>query len=88
MTPIANINSIDDPAPANFPRELLSLCMIVKDESRCLRRCLESVHDWVGELIIVDTGSTDDTFAIARSFGATVLAITWPDDFEWVESWL
>ncbi|GEM_PF-880528 len=81
MTPIANINSIDEPAPANFPRELLSLCMIVKDESRCLRRCLESVHDWVGELIIVDTGSTDDTVAIARSFGATVLAITWPDDF-------
>jgi len=36
----------------------LSLCMIVKDEERNLARCLDPVRDLVGEIVIVDTGST------------------------------
>jgi glycosyltransferase involved in cell wall biosynthesis len=50
----------------------LSLCMIVKNEAEKLPRCLSSVKDVVDELIIVDTGSTDQTPEIARSFGAAV----------------
>jgi len=52
----------------------LSLCMIVKDEERALGRCLDSVAGLGAELIVVDTGSTDATAAIAASHGANVTA--------------
>ncbi|MEM1281317.1 MAG: glycosyltransferase, partial [Cyanobacteria bacterium P01_H01_bin.152] len=48
----------------------ISLCMIVKDEAENLPRCLESVKDCVDEMRILDTGSQDDTIAIAASYGA------------------
>lgn len=67
--------------PTNFPREKLGLCMIVKNEARALARCLESVRGWVGEMVIVDTGSTDDTVAIAHAYGARVSHFPWCDDF-------
>jgi tetratricopeptide (TPR) repeat protein len=59
----------------------LSLCMIVKNEQDNLRRCLSSVVSHVDELIVVDTGSTDDTVAIAQEFGAKVSYFEWCDDF-------
>ena len=37
----------------------ISLCMIVKDEEKVLENCLQSVQDFVDEIIIVDTGSED-----------------------------
>ncbi len=40
---------------------ILSLCMIVRDEEKNLSSCLESVKDIVDEMIIIDTGSTDNT---------------------------
>ena len=43
----------------------ISLCMIVKNEAEVLARCLDSVCDLMDEIIIVDTGSTDDTKAVA-----------------------
>ena len=43
----------------------ISLCMIVKNEAAILSRCLDSVCDLMDEIIIVDTGSTDDTKAVA-----------------------
>jgi glycosyltransferase involved in cell wall biosynthesis len=48
--------------------------MIVKNEEHCLRRCLDSVCGLGAELIVVDTGSTDATPAIAASYGAEVTA--------------
>ena len=68
-------------APLDFPREKVGLCMIVKDEARALGRCLESVREWVGEMVVVDTGSTDATVAIAQSYGARVSHFPWCDDF-------
>ena len=59
----------------------ISLCMIVRNEESYLPECLESVADVVNEIIIVDTGSTDNTKKIAESFGATVFDFTWVDDF-------
>ncbi|MFZ2655904.1 MAG: glycosyltransferase family 2 protein, partial [Victivallales bacterium] len=59
----------------------LSVCMIVKNEEAFLGRCLKSVVDHVDEIIIVDTGSTDRTVGIAKSFGARIYYHPWQDDF-------
>jgi tetratricopeptide (TPR) repeat protein len=59
----------------------LSLCMILKDEEDCLARCLLSATPVVDEMVIVDTGSTDRTKAIAKTFGAKVYDFEWTDDF-------
>jgi tetratricopeptide (TPR) repeat protein len=55
--------------------------MIVKNEAEKLPRCLAAASPWVDEIVVVDTGSSDDTVAIAESFGARVLHYTWCDDF-------
>lgn len=55
--------------------------MIVRNEARCLARCLRSVRAHVDELLVLDTGSTDDTRRIARDEGARVVEAPWPDDF-------
>lgn len=65
--------------PHSWPS--VSLCMIVKNEEAYLADCLTSVKDLVSEIIIVDTGSTDRTVEIARSFGARVEYFTWINDF-------
>ncbi|WP_308636877.1 glycosyltransferase family 2 protein [Paenibacillus silvisoli] len=59
----------------------ISLCMIVKDEEQNLARCLDSVHDLVDELIIVDTGSSDGTKAIAAKYTRLLFDFAWVDDF-------
>jgi tetratricopeptide (TPR) repeat protein len=59
----------------------LSFCAIVKNESQNLARCLASVKPYVDELVIVDTGSTDETIAIAQQYGAKVSHFEWCDDF-------
>ncbi|MCM1985243.1 tetratricopeptide repeat-containing glycosyltransferase family 2 protein [Lyngbya confervoides] len=59
----------------------LALCCIVKNEAQNLRRCLESVQDHVDRLVVVDTGSEDETLAIAKSYGATVGHFEWCNDF-------
>ncbi|MDQ0196524.1 glycosyltransferase family 2 protein [Paenibacillus wynnii] len=59
----------------------ISLCLIVKDEQETLGRCLASVSDLVDEIIIVDTGSTDDTKDIARNYTEQIYDFTWIDDF-------
>ena len=46
----------------------IRLCMIVKNESEALARCLDSVRDAVDEIIIIDTGSDDNTREIARRY--------------------
>ncbi len=55
--------------------------MIVRDEEKSLPRCLKSVRDVADEMIVVDTGSKDNTISIARDFGAKVYAFEWCDDF-------
>jgi tetratricopeptide (TPR) repeat protein len=59
----------------------LTLCAIVRNEEFHLQRCLESVRDLADEVVVVDTGSTDRTEEVARSFGARVFRYCWQDDF-------
>ncbi len=60
--------------------------MIVKDEERFLAQCLRSAADVVDEIIIADTGSTDRTIVIAKSFRATVIERAWRNDFSWARN--
>ncbi len=55
--------------------------MITRDESHNLPDCLASVKDIVDQIVVVDTGSTDNTIDIARSFKAEVFHFDWIDDF-------
>ncbi|GMV91158.1 MAG: hypothetical protein AMXMBFR82_09360 [Candidatus Hydrogenedentota bacterium] len=59
----------------------LSVVMIVKNEAHCLGECLESIRAIADEIVIGDTGSADETAAIARGFGARVITIEWHNDF-------
>jgi tetratricopeptide (TPR) repeat protein len=71
---------VGPPGGASRPPRL-SLCMIVKNEQAHLARCLESVKAVVDEIVVVDTGSTDLTGDIARTFGAKVVEHPWAGDF-------
>ena len=62
-------------------RPKLSLAMIVKNEARCLARCLRSIKQVVDEIVIVDTGSKDDTVKIATEFGGKISHFDWINDF-------
>lgn len=55
--------------------------MIMRDNAKTLSRCLNSVVGLVNEIIIVDTGSKDNSVDIARSYGASVFLDAWQDDF-------
>ena len=61
--------------------ERISLTMIVRNESAHLVNCLESVKNKVEEMIIVDTGSTDDTVSIAQRYTPNVYTFPWHNDF-------
>lgn len=55
--------------------------MIVKNESRVLADCLRSAKPFFTQIIVVDTGSSDDTIQIAKEFGAEVVEFPWPESF-------
>ena len=82
------ISSYETVAPKKEKRDCkyqLSIAMIVKNEERILRQCLEALQplrDAIScELIITDTGSTDSTIEIAKEFTDTFLEFEWCDDF-------
>lgn len=59
----------------------LALVMIVRDEEKSIGRCLESIYNLVDEIVVVDTGSTDKTKAIALSWNAQVFDFKWNNNF-------
>ncbi len=59
----------------------VALSMIVKNAARDLPECLASVRGGVSEIVVADTGSTDDTAAIAQKAGARVISVPWENDF-------
>ncbi|MBC2721745.1 MAG: glycosyltransferase family 2 protein [Desulfosporosinus sp.] len=59
----------------------ITLCMIVKNEEETLQRCLQSVGNVVDQIIIVDTGSTDQTREVAGKLTPHCFDFAWIDDF-------
>ena len=62
-------------------RNTVELCMIVRDEEAVLTRCLAAARPWVDRIIVVDTGSVDETASVARAWGCQVIHHQWRDDF-------
>ena len=59
----------------------ITCCMIAKNEQNLLAQCLGSIAGLVSEIILVDTGSEDNTISIADSFGAKIFHLPWMNDF-------
>jgi GT2 family glycosyltransferase/tetratricopeptide (TPR) repeat protein len=60
---------------------LISACLIMKDESKFILQCIDSLRKFADEIVIYDTGSTDDSVNLARMAGARVIEGYWDDDF-------
>ena len=59
----------------------LSVCIIAKNESEVIGRCLECVKSFADEIVVVDTGSTDNTKEIASKYTDKVFDFKWINDF-------
>lgn len=59
----------------------LSICLIIKNEEKYLRRCLSSIKEIASQIIIVDTGSTDNSIQIAEEFSEQIYFFKWRNDF-------
>ncbi|MFG6456693.1 glycosyltransferase [Roseateles sp. BYS96W] len=66
---------------AAAPSRRLALVVIARDEAPRIGRLLDSVRPWVDDMLVLDTGSVDETVQVARSHGARVEAFAWCDDF-------
>lgn len=62
-------------------KQSVSLCMITKNEENCIAKCLESIKNIFDEIIIIDTGSTDNTVEIAKSYNAKIYYFDWTGSF-------
>ena len=59
----------------------ISACYIVKNEAKNLAKSIKSLKNQVNEIVVVDTGSTDNTMVVARKLGAKIYSFPWQDDF-------
>ena len=65
--------------------QTISICIITKNESKLLKQCLERLspiaEKYGHEILVTDTGSTDDTLSLCRSFAVSLYEFPWVDDF-------
>ena len=66
---------------AEEKRMQITACYIVRDDAAHLEKSIESLRNQVDELIVLDTGSRDNTRETAERLGATVHSLAWTDDF-------
>ena len=59
------------------PGPMISACIIAMDEADRIERCLSSV-DWADEVLVIDSGSSDETVALCQKAGARVIETDWP----------
>ncbi len=60
---------------------MISACLIVKDEIDYIEKCLQSLKQYVDEICVVDTGSTDGTIEILQKYECSIYHFDWCDDF-------
>ncbi len=53
----------------------VTLCISTRNAAPLLRGCIESVREWISEIVVVDMESSDETLDIARTFGATIVQV-------------
>ena len=79
VTRESNFSGLAKPFVGISPK--VSLCMITKNEEDAIQSCLALVANLVDEIVVVDTGSTDDTKNRAQAFGAKTFDFKWQDSF-------
>ncbi len=62
-------------------KQPVSLCMILKDEAKRIDKCLKKISRIVDEVLVLDTGSEDDTVEKVKTYGAQVFTFDWDNDF-------
>lgn len=60
---------------------MISVCVITKNEEKNIERCLAALSEYGFELVVVDTGSTDNTRRLAQKYTSSVYDFAWCDDF-------
>jgi len=68
-------------AEPDRPRPTVALAQIARNEEMCIEASLRSIAGFVDDMVVLDTGSTDDTPEIAARCGARVVRVAWPEDF-------
>lgn len=71
-------------------KEPISICIMVKNEERCIKRCIDSVEILAEEIIIIDTGSTDNTINIIEECAndkIKVFSKEWRNDFSEIRNY-
>lgn len=65
----------------------ISLCVITKNEEKNIETCINSVKNIVDEIVVIDTGSIDNTVDIVQKLGGKVYYFDWIDDFSAVRNY-
>lgn len=86
ITKIIRLHKLNLESEGETMSASISLCMIVRDEEETLERCLLSVHHLVDEIIIVDTGSVDNTVKIAEKYTSNIFFLEWKDNFSFARN--
>ncbi|MCY0909273.1 MAG: glycosyltransferase family 2 protein, partial [Sulfobacillus thermotolerans] len=65
----------------------ITVALIARNEERFIQQCLQSVHAIADDIVVIDTGSDDNTISIAQREGARVFSRPWPKDFARARNW-